>query len=419
MPSRSRWTALGALCLAVLVGGCSGKAAEGGDGAGGDGVRTGPGVTAKTIKLGAISDLSGAVFGPLGRTQVQGNQLYIDKVNAAGGICGRKLELVVKDHGYDVQKATVAFSELEPRVLGITHLLGSPMTAALEPEIRAKKLLTVPSSFASSLLSSEYLVVLGSTYDIDMINGLDYVTTKRKLLAKGDTIGHIYFEGEYGANAFRGSSWAAGRLGLTIRGAQIKATDADLTAQVTKMKAEGAKAILLSASARQTASVAGVTRSIGMDVPILTQAPGFDPALLDTPVRAALEKNLTVLTSYAPYGADAPGPKEVAAAFKAKHPDAPANALADYGYVSAQVLGEALKRACAEKDLTREGLRTSYRKLKSLDTGGLMAPMDFTVPGAPASTETFISRVDAAAEGGLVAETGLYRAQITPDYKVG
>ncbi len=407
---------LGALCLAVLASGCSGKAAEGGDGAGADGVRTGPGVSAKTIRLGAMSDLSGAVFGPLGRTQIRGNQLYIDKVNAAGGICGRRLELVVKDHGYDVQKATVAFSELEPDVLAITHLLGSPMTAALEPEIKAKKVLTVPSSFASSLLKSGYLAVLGTTYDIDMINGLDYFVREGRL-AKGDTVGHIHFEGEYGENALKGSTWAAERLGLTVRGVQIKATDADLTAQVTRLKSEGAKAILLSASARQTASVIGVTRSIGMDVPVLTQAPGFDPALLDTPVRDGLEKHLTVLTSYAPYGADAPGPKEVAAAFEAKHPDAKADALVGYGYVSAQVIGEVLKQACADKNLTREGVRAAYRKLKSVDTGGLMAPMDFTVPGAPASTQTFITKVDASVKGGLVPATDLYRAKITPDYR--
>ncbi|MEU8796341.1 ABC transporter substrate-binding protein [Spirillospora sp. NPDC048819] len=296
------------------------------------------------------------------------------------------------------------------------HLRRNETPAALEPEIKAKKVLTVPSSFASSLLKSDYLAVLGTTYDIDMINGLDYFVKEGKV-AEGDTVGHIYFEGEYGANALKGSSWAAERLGLTLKGIQIKATDADLTAQVTRLKADGAKAILLSASARQTASVTGVTRSIGMDVPILTQAPGFDPALLDTPVRDGLEKHLTVLTSYAPYGADMPGPKEVAAAFEAKHPDAPADALIGYGYVSAQVLGEALKQACADKDLTREGLHAAYRKLKSVDTGGLMAPMDFTVPGAPASTQTFITKVDASVKGGLVPAGGLYRAQITPDYK--
>jgi len=407
---------LGALCLAVLASGCSGKAAEGGDGAGADGVRTGPGVSAKTIRLGAMSDLSGAVFGPLGRTQIRGNQLYIDKVNAAGGICGRRLELVVKDHGYDVQKATVAFSELEPDVLAITHLLGSPMTAALEPEIKAKKVLTVPSSFASSLLKSGYLAVLGTTYDIDMINGLDYFVREGKL-AKGDTVGHIHFEGEYGENALKGSTWAAERLGLTVRGVQIKATDADLTAQVTRLKSEGVKAILLSASSRQRASVIRVSRSSGTAVPVRPRAPGFDPALLDTPVRDGLEKNLTVLTSYAPYGADAPGPKEVAAAFEAKHPDAKADALVGYGYVSAQVIGEVLKQACADKNLTREGVRAAYRKLKSVDTGGLMAPMDFTVPGAPASTQTFITKVDASVKGGLVPATDLYRAKITPDYR--
>ena len=54
----------GAAVLPILLAAaaCGGKAAESGQSA--DGVKTGPGVTAKTIKLGALVDLT-AVFAPL------------------------------------------------------------------------------------------------------------------------------------------------------------------------------------------------------------------------------------------------------------------------------------------------------------------------------------------------------------------
>lgn len=60
--------------------------------------------------------------------------------------------------------------------------------------------LTFPQAWAASLLDRDAVQVLGTTYDIDMIAAVDFLT-RTKGLDKGDTIGHVYFEGDYGANA--------------------------------------------------------------------------------------------------------------------------------------------------------------------------------------------------------------------------
>ena len=58
-----------------------------------------PGVTSDTITIGAVLDTTGAIkviCAPI----LAGDQLYFDKINAAGGIHGRKIKLVqVSDNG--------------------------------------------------------------------------------------------------------------------------------------------------------------------------------------------------------------------------------------------------------------------------------------------------------------------------------
>ncbi|MFD6301828.1 ABC transporter substrate-binding protein, partial [Streptomyces sp. NPDC060223] len=354
-----------AAALSLVAVGCSSKA-TGTDSSSSD-IKTGPGVTDDTITLGALTDLSG-VFGAQGKIIVQGNQLYIDKINAAGGICDRKVELVVKDHGTDVQKAVSLYAETEPEVLGYVQILGSPITSALDSDITEAKVLSVATGWSSTQLKNPNLIVIGNTYDVETINGIDHLMQDKTLKA-GDVLGHIYFEGDYGNSALQGSTYAAKELGLKLEGIQVKSTDTDLTAQVTTLKSRGAKAIVLSVGPRQTASVAGVAASLGYNVPLLGNTPSFDPSLLATSAKSALEKNLSVMTSIAPFASTDPGPLEVAEALPKKFPDTEPNNSVNLGYASALIYSEILKKACENKDLTREGLNTAFRELKSVDTG--------------------------------------------------
>ena len=64
----------------------------------------GPATAAETIKIGSVLSITGpASF--LGDPEDKTLKLYIDKINAAGGVAGRKIELVVYDDGGDANKA--------------------------------------------------------------------------------------------------------------------------------------------------------------------------------------------------------------------------------------------------------------------------------------------------------------------------
>ena len=144
--SRSKKSLAGSILLCLLLvalAGCGSKgqsknASNGGGGSGA--VKTGPGVTSKAITLGILTDLSG-VFAPLGKPTMQANQLFWKEKNAQGGVCGRQVNLVVKDHGYDPQKAVVQYRDLSSQVAGLQELLGSPITAALLPSLKSEPML--------------------------------------------------------------------------------------------------------------------------------------------------------------------------------------------------------------------------------------------------------------------------------------
>ena len=63
------------------------------------------------IVIGTAQDLSGPIVN-FSKAAVNGMRMRIDEANAAGGINGRKLRLVVEDHGYDPKKAVLAAQKL-------------------------------------------------------------------------------------------------------------------------------------------------------------------------------------------------------------------------------------------------------------------------------------------------------------------
>ncbi|WP_327186692.1 ABC transporter substrate-binding protein [Streptomyces sp. NBC_01334] len=408
-------TFLAAALAALLVAatGCSSKADgdSGSDSA--DGVKSGPGVTAKTIRLGALTDLTGP-YATLGKSIVQAQQLWADETNAAGGICDRKVEIVVKDHGYDVQKAVTAYADLSPDVVALPQVIGSPVVAALLDDIERDHLLTFPQAWAASLLGKESVQVMGTTYDLDMITAVDFLT-RTKGLAKGDSVGHVYFEGDYGANALEGSTWAAEKAGLKIVPQKIKATDTDLTAQVSALSKAGVKAVLISAGPAQTASLVGVAASRRLKVPVVSSAPGYAPQLLKTPAAPALLGLLNVVSAAPAVSSDLPGVQKMVTAYGKKYPASPVDSGVLSGYNAAQLLGADLKKACAAGSLAREDVVKAHRGQKSVDTG-LGSPQDFSDVSRPAALSTYVLKPDAKAVGGLVGVEDAHEAPGVKEY---
>lgn len=400
--NRARCAAASLAAALVLTGaaGCSGKAGSGTQEKQAEGgVKTGTGVSDTAIQLGALTDMTG-VYASLGKSVTQAQQLWIKQTNAAGGICGRQLELKIRDHGYDPQKALAAYTELEPEVLGFAQFIGSPFVAAAKDRIDGQhKALVIPQAWSASLLGSPYIRTVGATYDIETVNAIGYLLDQKRI-ASGDKIGHVYFEGDYGENALAGAKHAAEEAGLSIVEQKIKPTDNDMSAQVAALKQAGVKAVVISAGPKQAASLVGVAAAGGWNVPVVGNNSAFAPQLLATPAGAALQKDYYVAASTLPIGDAAPGPTALAAAYKAEYPGAGLDNGVVAGYSAAAVYGEALKKACADKDLTRAGLGKALLSLKSYDSG-FGITHDFSDPKAPSTRQSVIMKPDEQTPGGL------------------
>ncbi|SFA71941.1 amino acid/amide ABC transporter substrate-binding protein, HAAT family [Amycolatopsis marina] len=403
---------LAVLCTAALVlTACGTKGGDtGGGGTDDSGVKSGVGVTDSTITLGVMTDKTG-VFKNLGLGITQGNELWVKDVNAAGGVCGRQIALEQVDHGYKADTAKTLYPQIEPKVLGFVQLLGSPVVAALKQNLADDEAVAAPASWSSELLDNPYVMIVGTTYDVEMIDGLSYLQ-EEGMIADGDTVGHIYIDGEYGANGLRGAKYYAEQHNLKLREVKITSTDNDLTNIVTGLKGDGVKAILLTTSPTQTGSALAANKALGLNVPVLGNNPTFDPVLHQSPAAGALDK-LYVVASSVPFSADIPKAQQVAEKYKAAYTEPP-NAGVPYGYAVAEVWGAVLSKACENKDLTRAGIAAALKQTTSAETGDLVAPLDFSQEGAPATRQVYVAQPDAEAEGGMKYVKQLFEA---PDAK--
>jgi len=105
------------------------------------------GATDTEIKVGNIMPYSGpaSAYGVIGKTE----QAYFNKINAAGGINGRKINFVSYDDGYSPPKAVEQARKLveSDEVLLIFNPLGTPSNSAIQKYMNSKK---VPQLFVAT-----------------------------------------------------------------------------------------------------------------------------------------------------------------------------------------------------------------------------------------------------------------------------
>ena len=376
-----------------------------------------PGVTDTTITLGVLTDRTGP-FAGAGASIELGRRLYWDAQNASGGVCGRTVQFTVKDHGYKTDQAVTAYAQIKDGVLALDELLGSPEIAALSDTLEQDKMPTMAVSWSSALLANPYVIMSGTTYDVEMINAVDWLM-KNQGLAKGAAVGHIYLDGDYGSNALAGSTAAVAANGLTLRSSQIKGTDTDLTAQVTALHNQGVRFVLLSTSSAQTASAVSVAEANGFDMSFVGSNPSFSPALLAGPARAAMEKRYHMVASTVPLSSTAAGPAKLRAEITARAADQAksAGSFTVYGYAQGMIMSQILEAACAGgAPLTREGVLSAFHSLTTVQTEGLIAPLDYSKPGQIPARQVFVARPDATVPGGLTQVQDLFAATLATTF---
>ncbi|EFC81962.1 ABC transporter substrate-binding protein [Parafrankia sp. EUN1f] len=374
--------------------------------------KIGAGIKGDTITLGVLTDATG-VFAALGKELTAGQQIFWDERNAEGGVCGTyKVKLDVKDHGYNVQNATSLYSGMRGDVLGIQQLLGSAMTAALSKRIEQDSIVTIPLTWAASLTDNPDMALLGPTYDVEVVNGLDYLLEEKKI-ASGDAIGVIYLEGDWGATTLAGASFFAKKHNMRVVEQKVTPSDQDMTAQITALRAEGVKTVLLATSPGQTASAATVAATQGLNVPLVGNNPTFSPGLLNTPAKDALIANYYNISPYPAY--DQAVTQEPLTAYQKKFPGSAPSVTMLSGFASAHVMSEILEEACRKGDLTREGVVQAKQSLASIDTGGLLGKLDYSKPGVSPSRENYVLRA-ASTSGGLTTVRALYSGPTAKEY---
>ncbi|HEX4717886.1 MAG TPA: ABC transporter substrate-binding protein [Thermoleophilaceae bacterium] len=417
--SRSLRVLAASLVLALSLSACGSKGSSSTSSGGGSSgsIKTGPGITDKTITLGVLTDLSG-VFAPLAGPLTKANQMFWNDQNAKGGVCNRKVNLIIKDHGYDPQKAVVQYRDMSPKIAGLQQLLGSPITAALLPTLKQDSMISLLSAWPPSLLSNDFIIEVGAPYDIEQINALDYLKSKG-MIKSGDKIGHVYFEGEYGEGGLAGTKYFASKNGMTVVQQKIQATDEDMSGQVAALKRAGVKVIAVTTGPKQLASIAGIAASQGLNVPIVGNNPTFDPAVMSSPAAKALAANAYISASISAWTLNKPQVKKVGDDFVAKYGKKDAKASVQFGYAQAQVMYEALKKACADKDLSRAGIVKAAHQLSGVDTGGLIAaPLNYTKVGEPSTRTVYLAR-PANVIGGLKQLPGTFESDLAKNYQVG
>src|SRR5712671_4810365 len=105
------------------------------------------GATDTEIKIGNIMPYSGpaSAYGVIGKTE----EAYFRKINAEGGVNGRKIKFISYDDGYSPPKAIEQARKLveSDEVLLIFQSLGTPSNSAIQKYMNAKK---VPQLFVAT-----------------------------------------------------------------------------------------------------------------------------------------------------------------------------------------------------------------------------------------------------------------------------
>src|SRR6266567_474808 len=287
--------------IVVCVMALSGCASSNPSGSGG--LKVGPGVdvASKTITLGIISPYSGPVAAPIGVPLARGVEVYFDHVNANGGINGYKVKFIEKDSQYNPQIQVQQYNQIHNQVAMIADSLGTPTTFAIKDLAAADHMLISGATLSSALAREKYLILVGTPYRLQTENAFDYIVNK--LGVKNPATGIIYQNDEYGQDGLTGYKEAVSAYHLhDVARATFAATDTDFTAQVSQLKASGARYVFITAVPGSTAGIIATAYKLGYNPQWILQSPAFALALLSVPGLSALMSHAWLVSQGANWG---------------------------------------------------------------------------------------------------------------------
>ena len=342
-------------------------------------LKAGPGVdvTNKTITLGILSPYSGPVADPIGKPLARGVEVYFDSVNASGGIDGYKVKFLEEDTQYNPQLEVQLYNQIHNKVAMIADSLGTPTTFAIKDLAAADHMLISAATLSSALAREKYLVLVGTPYRLQVENAFDYVVNK--LGVHNPAVGIIYQNDEYGQDGLTGYKEAVNYYHLHDVGqATYAATDTEFTAQVSQMKAAGAKYVFLTTIPTATAGIIATAYKLGYNPQWILQSPAFALALLSVPGLSALMSRAWLVSQGANWGdTSVPGMAQMMSDVQKYAPDQKPDYYFEFGYTESKITYAILKKALDNNDITRDGLFNAFESLHNVDLGGLYPPVTY------------------------------------------
>jgi len=226
------------------------------------------------IKLGFTGQLTG-VSSDLGVQGRNGAQLAVERVNAAGGVAGRRLKLLAEDDGYTPQDAQAADRALlEAGVVALVgHMTSGQSMAALAQAAAARVPLVSPTTATPELtgIKDNFFRVIpdSSRWAYALADHAARNLKLDRVCVVGDADNASYTRSF--DNAFMERFRA---LGGEVAGAWefSSRSGPDWAAQLAAVLATGARAVVLSASARDVAAFAQARALAGAGLTILCPA---------------------------------------------------------------------------------------------------------------------------------------------------
>lgn len=326
-----------------------------------------------TIKVGANFELTGNVAN-YGNATIEGLQLAIDEANEAGGINGKKIELVSVDDKSEaaesINAATKLISDDDVKII-----VGPATTGLVLAETQTATDAKVPI-IAPCATSPEATVENGKVKPyvfrscfIDPQQGEVMATFAAKDLKAKTAVIYVDNSSDYSkslAKVFKEKFEAAG--GKIIMEEAFLQKDQDFKATLTKLKTANADVMFVPAYYEEVGKIVKQAREMGINSAILGTDGWDDTKVVDIAGADALN-NTFFSTHYSEKDAEVQGFIE---AYKKKYNRAP-NVFAALGYDAGKMLVDALKRAGSGDT---EKIREALEATKDLKVGTGTISMD-------------------------------------------
>lgn len=319
------------------------------------------------LRIGQPSGFNGSVAAGV-KENTEGAKLYIDAVNARGGVNGQKIELISVDDEFNPARTVEVARELITRqnVLALFLNRGTPHSQALLPLLAEYKVpLVAPSTGAMVLHQpvNPWVFNVRATYQREAAKAIEHLATI------GITrIAVLETDDSFGADSAAGARQGFERTKLQpVLQEKFPRDKPDFGPLAQRVRSEEAQAVLVIGSAGNTASAVQAIRAAGSRAQVVTLSNNASDGfirLLGEHARGVIVTQVFPNERSVSYALI----KEARDLATAKGMEGVSPAMME-GFAAAKVLVEGLRRAGPKP--TPAGLRDALEGIRGFDLGGL------------------------------------------------